>query len=227
MSNEDIDRFLREVLHRAAAPEIGKLVEGYQLSAQSEGLSVNTIALVRASVRYLNAFLDSDGLATDIRSISLEELRRFIVHLQGRQRFAQHRFTKPQEGHLSGHTVNGYLRALRAFWSWAQREGFVEENPFSQIKIPKAPKKIMPTFTQEQLWYFIAAIDTRTPLGYRDYTIILTLIDTGIRCSELTGLKVEDVNLEARLFKVWGKGAKERIVLPQGPNLSRTQRQHP
>lgn len=212
MLNGEIDNFLQEVLQRGTQADLAHLMEGYKLCAQSEGKSPATIAIVEASVRYLQEFLSSNGLPTGIGGIGVQELRRFIVHLQGRQRFAQHRFTRPQEGHLSGHTVNGYLRALRSFWSWAQREEFVEENPFSQIKIPKAPKKIMPTFTQEQLRQLMGAIDTRTPLGYRDYTIILTLIDTGMRCSELTGLKVENVNLEARLFKVWGKGSMERLV---------------
>jgi integrase/recombinase XerD len=212
MLNGEIDNFLKEVLKRGTRTELGHLVEGYRLCAQSEGKSSATIAIVEASVRYLEQFLSTNGLSADIARIGVRELRHFIVYLQKRQRFAQHRFTKPQEGHLSGHTVNGYLRALRAFWSWAQREGFVEENPFSHIKIPKAPKKIMPTFTQEQLRQIVAAMDTGTPLGYRDYIIILTFMDTGIRCSELTGLKVGDVNLEARLFKVWGKGAKERMV---------------
>lgn len=212
MSNENIDGFLNEVLRRPNAFAIGKLLEGYCLCAQSEGKSPATIAIVEASVRYLQEFLSAEGLPTDIERISDQEIRRFVIHLQGRHRFAHHRFTRPQEGLLSGHTVNGYLRALRAFWSWSQREGFIHRDPFSRIKIPKAPKKVMPTFTQEQLRRLIAAIDTSTASGYRDYAAILMLMDTGMRCSELTGLRVKDVNLEARLLKVWGKGAKERMV---------------
>jgi integrase/recombinase XerD len=210
MLNREISDFLRQALKRGT--DLKDLLEGYRLCVHSEGKSPATIAIVEASVRYLQEFLSTNGLPTDIGGIGVRELRSFIIYLQGRQRFAQHRFTKPQEGHLSGHTVNGYLRALRAFWSWAQREGFVEENPFSQIKIPKAPKKVMPTFTQEQLQRLMAAIDTRTTSGHRDYTIIVTFLDTGTRCSELTGLKVDDVNQEAKLLKVWGKGAKERMV---------------
>jgi site-specific recombinase XerD len=210
--NRDIDEFLQDILKVKCGTELNSLREGYKLCAQSEGKSSATITIVDASVRYLEEFLSTNGLSADIARIRVQELRHFIVHLQRQQPFTRHRFTKPQQGQLSGHTVNGYLRALRAFWAWAQREGFVQENPFLQVQIPKAPKKVMPTFTQEQLRRLIAAIDTRTPLGYRDYIIILTLMDTGIRCSELTGLKVQDVNLQARLFKVWGKGAKERMV---------------
>jgi len=50
--------------------------------------------------------------------------------------------------------VNGYLRALQVFWACTQREGFIEESSFSQVQIPKAPRKVMPTFTEEQLRVF-------------------------------------------------------------------------
>lgn len=200
--------------------ELSRLAAGYQLCARAEGKSPSTIALVVGAVRYLDEFLTADGLATALEGVGVAELRRFILHLQGRQKFAHHPYTRPQPGHLSPHTINGYLRALRAFWSWAQTEGFLQENPFSRVRIPKAPKKIMPTFTEEQLRQLIAAIELGSPLGHRDYAIILMLLDTGVRCSELAGLRLEDVNLEGRLAKVLGKGSRERLV-PIGARLQK------
>ena len=212
MLNPNIDKFLDEILRKRAATTLTKLLEGYQLSARSEGKSANTIAIVKASVRYLEEFLTSNGLATDVTEIGVDELRHFIVYLKEQPRFAHHRFTRPQGGHLSGHTINGYLRALQAFWSWLEREDLIEENPFARLKIPKAPKKVIPIFTEEQLRRLFAVIDTTSLVGYRDYTIILILLDTGVRCSEITNLRLADVNLESRLLKVWGKGNKERLV---------------
>jgi integrase/recombinase XerD len=80
------------------------------------------------------------------------------------------------------------------------------------MKIPKAPKKIIPIFSEEQLRHLFRSVDITSPIGYRDYTIMLALLDTGTRCSELTGLRLADVNLDSRLLKVWGKGSKERLV---------------
>ncbi|MCL0090648.1 tyrosine-type recombinase/integrase [Dehalococcoidia bacterium] len=208
----EIERFLGQALQKTAAAQLSKLLEGYRLSAQSEGKSPNTIAIVAASVRYLDEFLTNNNLSANVTEIGVEELQRFIVHLREQPRFAHHRFTQPQSGHLSGHTVNGYLRALQAFWSWLEREDFIQENPFTRLKIPKAPKKVTPIFSEEQLHQLFAAIDITSPTGYRDYTIMLTLLDTGIRCSELTGLRLTGVNLDSRLLKVWGKGSKERLV---------------
>jgi len=211
-SDADVDRLLRQAFPLGAATSLSALMVGYRLSAQSEGKSRNTIAIVEASVRYLGEFLDSEGLWNDVREIGAKEIRRFIVSLRERPRFANHRFTKPQTGHLSGHTINGYMRAVQGFWSWLEEEGFIEENPFATIRIPKAPTKVTPTFNEEQLRQMFGAIDTASPTGCRDYAIILTLLDTGVRCSELTGLKLTDVDLRARMLKVCGKGNKERMV---------------
>ena len=210
--NDSIERVLDEILQQESSSRLEKLLHGYRLSSLSEGKSPNTIAIVEASVHYLVEFLTSNNLSTDVNEIGVDELRRFTVRLREQPRFAHHRFTRPQGGHLSGHTINGYLRALQSFWSWLEREGFIDVNPFARLKIPKAPKKVIPIFTEEQLREIFTAIDTMSPTGWRDYAIILTLLDTGIRCSELTNLRVADVNLESCLIKVLGKGSKERLV---------------
>jgi integrase/recombinase XerD len=212
MLGNNIGRLLDDVLWKEPSTRLSKILEGYRLSTRSEGKSPSTIAIVEASVRYLDEFLRSNNLSNDVTEIGVKELRRFIIYLREQPRFARHRFTKPQQGHLSGHTINGYMRALQSFWSWLEREDFIKENPFSKLKIPKAPKKVIPIFTEEQLHQLFATIDITSPVGYRDYTIILILLDTGIRCSELTSLKVTDVKLKSRLLKVWGKGSKERLV---------------
>ena len=98
------------------------------------------------------------------------------------------------------------MRSLRAFWHWLETEGIIEANPFHQIKIPKAPKKVIPTFSEEQIRALLAQIDTSSPEGFRNYTIVLLLLDTMIRVSELTGCQMEHLNLENRSLRVWGKG---------------------
>jgi len=218
--NNSIDKVLNEILQKESTTRMEKLFYGYRLSSLSEGKSPNTIAIVEASVRYLMGFLSGNNLPSDVTEIGVDELRRFGAYLREQPRFAHHRFTKPQSGRLSGHTINGYMRALQAFWAWLEREGFIDENPFRKLKVPKAPKKVIPIFTEEQLRQIFEGIDITSPTGYRDYTIIVTLLDTGIRCSELTGLGLSDVNLDSRLLKVRGKGSKERLV-PIGAKMQK------
>jgi len=209
---EEVDKSFQNLFNIEGRYDLKRLAEIYRLCAQSEGKSKATIAIVTSSVRYLVAFLKAQGISTDIGEIGVEQIRSFTLHLQSRHKFASHPYTRPQGGNLSGTTINDYLRALRSFWSWAQAEGYIHKNPFSLLKIPKAPKRLIPSFATEQLAGLIEAVEVSTAQGQRDYTMILLLVDTGLRVSELTGLKVDDVNLERRTLKVWGKGAKERIV---------------
>jgi len=192
--------------------ELSNLIGGYCLCAQSEAKSSKTIEIVRSSVRYLAEFLRSQGLSTDAADIGASEIRMFIVHLQQENRFSSHPYAKPQQGKLSGHTINCYLRSIRAFWSWLVSEGIADTNPFTKIKIPKPPRKIIPTFSKLQLQTLLSVIDTSTPQGHRDIAVILVLLDTGLRVSELTNLRLTDVRLEEGVLKVSGKGRRERLI---------------
>jgi len=168
--------------------------------------------MVRSSVRYLQDFLHNEGLSTDVANIGATEIRMLTVHLQQKNRFTNHPFAKPQQERLSGHTVNCYLRSIRAFWSWLIFEEIVNSNPFRKVRIPKPPRKIIPTFSKPQLQILLNAIDTSTSEGYRDMVVILILLDTGLRVSELTSLMLKDVRLAEGVLKVSGKGRKERLI---------------
>ena len=100
MLDPETERLLGAVLLKKDTASLAKLLEGYRLSARSEGKSGNTIAIVEASVRYLNDFLVANNLSTNVCDIGLEVLRGFILYLKERPRFANHRFTRPQDGHL-------------------------------------------------------------------------------------------------------------------------------
>ncbi len=96
----------------------------------------------------------------------------------------------------------------------------MQQNPFVRVKIPKPPRKVIPTFSDLQLHQLFGAIKTSTPEGYRDYAIILTLLDTGLRVSELCSLRLKDLWLEDGMVKVMGKGNKERLI-PIGKHVQR------
>ena len=168
----------------------------------------------------LQRFLERKGYSTEVTGISPEEIREFIGYLQNTWAFMEHPFTGPQRRGLTGHTINCYLRAIRAFWSWLIAEEIIDINPFDKIKIPKPPQKVITPFSEEQIRSLLSSIDTRLPIGFRDWAIILTLLDTGIRVTELTELKLEDASLVQRYLKIHGKGNKERIV-PIGISVQR------
>ncbi len=202
----------RIVERKSKATQLDNLIQGYRLYAQTEGKSQKTISITITAATSLRDFLKANGFPTDVAEIGAQELREFILHLQQVKAYKYHPFTRPQDKGLSGHAINCYLRAIRAFWSWLGREEIILSNPFAKVRIPKAPKKVIPTFSESQMQALLGVIHTPTPVGFRDWTMILTLLDTGLRASELVGLTVKNVNLDDGIVKVNGKGAKERIV---------------
>ena len=204
----------------AQATDLARLLAGYRLCAQTEGKSKSTIDIVTSSVTYLERFLLSEGLTTDASQIGPGELRAFILHLQQKRRFSNHPFIRLQQSGLSGHTINSYLRSVRAFWSWLLSEEIIPTNPFTRIKIPKPPQKVIPAFSEAQIRALLGAIDTSTPEGYRDYAVIVTLLDTALRVTELTNLQLEHLRIDEGVLKVMGKGGKERLI-PIGKAVQR------
>lgn len=90
--------------------------------------------------------------------------------------------------------------------------GHIPEDITTRFELPRVPRTIVPTFSDEQLQGVLAAPDRRTWVGIRDRAILLVLLDTLIRVSELVGLDAEDVDLDEGILRVMGKGRKERDV---------------
>jgi len=112
------------------------------------------------------------------------------------------------------------VRTLRAFFSWLAREGLVESNLGSSLKPPKIPRKIVSTLSDEEIRSILNMLKATNPCDARNRSIVMILIDTGLRIKELTNLKMDDLNLDQGVLKVMGKGEKERIV-PIGNNAQR------
>jgi site-specific recombinase XerD len=199
---------------------LNTLLETYKIQARTEGKTENTLRIYTTALTIFQRFQELKGYSTDVTRIGPEEIREFISYLQNTRAFMEHPFTGPQKKGLTGHTINCYLRAIRAFWSWLLAEEFIEVNPFDRVKVPKAPKKVITPFSNDQLRAFFGVIDTKSPIGFRDLTITQTFLDTGIRLTELTELKLKEVNLVQRCLKIHGKGNKERIV-PVGVTLQK------
>ena len=188
------------------------LISGYQLCASTEGNSTNAVQIVVRSIDYFLRYLGSHQNGKLLTDVTRQEIREYIFYLQNSKCFASHRFTPTQERNLSGHTVNCYLRSLRCFYSWLVNEEIIGKHPFDKVKIPPPPKKLIPALSQQQIKQLLSVIDTKTSVGYRNFAMILTLLDTGLRISELCTLTMDRLCLEDGIARVIGKGNKERMI---------------
>jgi site-specific recombinase XerD len=196
------------------------LVAGYQLCSATEGKSASAVSIVVQSAHYFERFLKTQPGSLSLTDVTHREVRAYIFHLQQARCFASHPLIHTRERGLSGHTINCYLRSLRIFYNWLVAEGIMPSNPFDKVKIPRPPVKVIPAFSASEVQQLLGAINTRTAIGYRDYAIFLSMLDTGFRVSEVCSLKVEKLWLEEGMAKVLGKGNKERMV-PIGRQLQR------
>lgn len=201
-------------------PSVDRLIDSYLMCCETEGKSPKTIEWYGANLKRLCDFLRCRGYSLRVAEISVAEIREFIYYLQNEaMRWAGSRYVK-DGSNLSPYSVQGYVRSIKAFWSWLTLEGYTSQNVMYRLRLPKVPKKVVATFAPEQIDKLLRTLDVKTARGFRDHVIMLILLDTGIRLSELVGLRLEDVDFEQSCFLVRGKGNKERIV-PFGAQVRR------
>ena len=109
-------------------------------------------------------------------------------------------------------SVSRKLSALRTFTRYMRREGWIEGDPVALAASPKREHRVPAHLSVDEMSTLLSTPDAGEPLGCRDRAILELFYASGLRLSELVGLDVEDVNLSARMVRVMGKGAKERIV---------------
>jgi integrase/recombinase XerD len=120
-----------------------------------------------------------------------------------------------RKGGLSARSVARAVHAARGFFRFAVREGRLAADPMQNLRAPRAFKSLPRFLTPAQVEALLAAPDPATPYGLRDRAILELLYATGLRVSELTGLRPADLDMEVGLLRCMGKGRKERLV-PMG-----------
>jgi integrase/recombinase XerD len=155
-----------------------------------DGLAQNTIAAYRADLEQLEAFLGGDLLAADEARVFS-----FLAAKQGRASSAARR-----------------VSSLKRFYQYCVREGLMRADPTLRLDPPKRAPRFPKSLSEHDVEALLAAPDTATPMGVRDRAMLETLYATGLRVSELVALKLHTVDLNGRVARAFGKGAKERLV---------------
>jgi site-specific recombinase XerD len=192
--------------------DIAELVIRYELANQAAGKSPKTVdwytQMLQAFGRYLIEYKGN----THISLFTVDIAREYIIYLHTRPKFLGHRFTPAQGKGLSIEAIRGHIRALKAFSTWLQTEGHIRKNAMQKLKMLKAPTLFIQPLTEEEINTILKTIDQRTPIGQRNYVIVILLLDTGLRESEVADAILKNLDLKEGSLKVIGKGSKERIV---------------
>ena len=125
-------------------------------------------------------------------------------------------FLKSRGEKVSKTTIRNNFVALRAFFNFMAMKGYITDNPFRYLSTPKIPKRKKIIFKNSEIQKLMQ-FDTNTFLGSRNYCIMAFLFSTGMRISELTSLRLDDIDLELELINIIGKGDKQRYVPISSP----------
>ena len=192
--------------------DISALVEHFELFNKTEGKSPKTIIWYNMALTQFQRFLKQSGKSTLLGDLGETQVREFILFLQEKIKWQDNPYLPKQREKIKAITIQTYIRALRGFFNWLFKEGYTGENRLAKLRPPKAPIKVVNTLTQEEIGKILSSIDQNTVAGVRNYTILVFLLDTGLRSSELRSFELVDMNIQGGYLKVMGKGSKERIV---------------
>ena len=209
------------LIKKVEAPTIDELVSRHVSSNQADGKSPKTIAWYREMLTPFCAYLNAKQYQSYLPAFNIDTVREYMLYLRQKPKFQGHPYTPEQGKPISPRTVQCHVRALKAFSSWLYLEGYTKENRLKNLKLPKAPAKMMEPLTPEEIHKITSTIKTTLSTGARNHAILVLALDTGLRASEIAGIRLGRLNLETGYVKVMGKGAKERIT-PFGKFAERT-----
>lgn len=201
---------------------LSSAIEGFQIHMAAEGLSPNTQADYNRSLRrFVTWYGDQDPAVDDIDE---DAIARFMASLDEPHAPAG---IAPRPARAIGKKQRRNIHTgLSAFWTWACKVKIATRHVLRLVDRPRPEKPAIIPYSQEDVKNLLAVCersrryarpgkrecDHRRVTGVRDQAIILLLLDTGLRASELCSLTIRQVDLKRRRVIVYGKGDKQRMV---------------
>ena len=157
----------------------------------------NTVSSYLSDVSKFRIYAESiQNLSPEI--VSYENIQHFLFELS--------------KENLSERTQARCISSLKAFFNYLVEEDIREDNPTALLEGPKLGMYLPDTISLNEIEKIIAAVDLSTPLGNRNKCMIEVLYGCGLRVSEMTGLKISNINFKESYMRIEGKGGKTRFV---------------
>ena len=157
-------------------------------------LSDNTYQSYKNNLKQFKKYLIDNDIVNSSKDVSTEMLKEYLYQLN-----------------LSNKSKSHYLTVLKSYYSFLTKEGVIKNNPTNAIKMPKIEKKLPNYLTIEEVDKLLD-IRLGKPTDYRNKAMLELLYATGMRISELTNLKLSQVDFDDDIVRVLGKGKKERTI---------------
>ncbi|HOP94276.1 MAG: site-specific tyrosine recombinase XerD [Dictyoglomaceae bacterium] len=161
-----------------------------------KNVSENTLNAYVRDISHFVDFLDKEKI--NIKNFKREDWQKYLSSLYEEYKVK---------------SITRKISAIRSFFKFLVREGYVKKNYSSFIQLPRIPLNLPEVLNKEDMEKFLSLPDLTSLIGIRNQAILETFYATGVRVSELVGLNLESVDLQEGYIRCFGKGSKERIVL--------------
>lgn len=178
-------------------PTLSSLAPSYRRALRARNCSARTVEVYTTALRLFTDHLTAEGHSTNATEVTRRDVEGWIASLTDRYRPS---------------SVSLYYRSLQPFWKWCVDEEEVTASPMARLKPPIVPEVPIPVLAPAEVSRLLGAVDGRSFLDRRDRAILTLLLDTGMRRSEVAGLRIDDIDLQDATAVVLGKGRRPRLV---------------
>ncbi|MBU8597300.1 tyrosine-type recombinase/integrase [Alkalihalobacillus clausii] len=198
--------------------DLDGLFDKFRLHQAARGYAKATLTQYEDNYRFFAAYMDERGFARDVRLVTEDIVRDYIIDMQTMHvKFEGHRFKKDEHMTvgLAASTINTRLKTLRVMFKYLVESGLHEHNPMVNVKNVKETLPQISILNAEELRALFSQPDQRAFADFRDYTLMHLLLDAMLRVSEATKLEKRDVDFRAGILTVRAeiaKNRKERII---------------
>jgi integrase/recombinase XerD len=176
---------------------LGHAYEAFRLRCQAQNLSVGTCGWYDITLKCWNRFLE-DREVTSTKEVTPTLIRGYLEDMRSRK--------------LASGYISRTYGALRCFFGFLSRERLIPQNPFQLVEKPRMERKLIRPLSMDQVRLLLGGLNQKYFPYHTVWTVMVLILDTGLRISEVVELRMDQIDFQAGVMRVMGKGGKERQV---------------
>jgi integrase/recombinase XerD len=179
---------------QAADPQIADLVQAYLSDLEVRGYKPKTLSGYSTNLKTFARWAAETG-AEQLSHFDADLAKSYIRHLHDKPRWSERHYKKVVNGVVAPAAIRNYVRDLKTFAAWLAEEQYTDENRLASVRLPKADETPIEPYTDDELARIFGCLNTADPFDLRDYVVLHTLWDTGMRVGELVALTQDELDL--------------------------------
>jgi site-specific recombinase XerD len=180
---------------------LDQMVQAYLDDLQVRGYKPKTINGYAKNLHTFVAWAKTQAAGT-LAQFTPDLVKAYIRYLQHKPKWAEKAHRQTTQDLVAASAIRNYVRDLKTFASWLAQEHYTPEHRLAAIKLPKVDETPIEPFTDADLDVIFRSLNPTDPCDLRDYVVLHTLWDTGMRVRELVALTLDDVDLKTRQMRI-------------------------